>query len=399
MADELAARKATSSKAEFDRTQQLYGLTYHPAALPWDLPLRQHYFPVTSVYWDWMHIYCTSSGIVQYQLNSMCLDIIEQTGVTLERLDSMLSLFVAANRTQMRPLGSNFLSKHVVKAHGSHLKGFAGDTLTVLCFLNFFCLRTLIPKDQLVAKARSVCRAYDIICLLRTGDAAVGRATELATMISEYHAALSNLWGLEIMKIKSHLQFHLPRCLATVGFGLACWSNERRNRLLIKTARHYTHAGGKSSESSASILCRLVLDLQHRVETSSFVEHELIFRRGKAPRSTPEFAAFLPDGILKTSIFTSHKARFGNLVLVAGDILLLDGQAYCVVEMCAQALEEGTFSNRILVVVRTLQLVAGHGCNLYSRTDQVRFVDIRRVHQICLRVDHGDGIVEPIGPA
>jgi len=262
MCDELTRRKTeldsgARTKKSFADSEQAFGLTFDKDSLLWDIGLRSVFKPITHIYWDWMHTYLTSSGTMTYHMNEMCLDIAE-AGVDLSRLDEMMHSFLEANRTQIRPLGPTFIGKHVNRTRGEHMKGFAGEMVSVLCFLKFFCIRTLIPSGTLVEKARSVCLAYNIICLLRLGDAAVGRTEELARLIAEYHQRLEQEWGIQVLKVKAHLQHHIPRCIRVCGFGLACWSNERRNRLLIKAAKHYTHAGNKDSESSLSILCRLI---------------------------------------------------------------------------------------------------------------------------------------------
>ena len=95
----------------------------------------------------------------------------------------MMAEFVKANRTQLRSLGTKCFKTHVVQKRGSHMKGFASDMVTVLCFLNGFCLRTLIPERALEPRARAVCLAHDIISLLRTGDAAVQQADVIRQMI------------------------------------------------------------------------------------------------------------------------------------------------------------------------------------------------------------------------
>lgn len=92
----------------------------------------------------------------------------------------------------------------------------------------------------------------------------------------------------------------------------------------------------------------------------------------------------------------------GHLVLNAGDLVLLrpteGDQFYGIVQMCAQALEVGTHANKILVVVRFLEL-ADAARNLFLPSEHVRFVDIEHIAYICLRVEHADKRIEPIGPA
>eukprot|EP00959_Pyramimonas_sp_CCMP1952_P092577 1937545-Pyramimonas_sp.AAC.1 len=104
MCDDLTARSAIENNAEFQTSQQMLGITYNSDALPFDLDLRRVYKPISSVCWDWMHIYCTSGGFMQYHLNEMCLDIMA-AGITLAMLDEQLVEFIDCNKSQIRSLG------------------------------------------------------------------------------------------------------------------------------------------------------------------------------------------------------------------------------------------------------------------------------------------------------
>eukprot|EP00959_Pyramimonas_sp_CCMP1952_P227584 4758760-Pyramimonas_sp.AAC.1 len=96
------------------------------------------------------------------------------------------------------------------------MKGFASDMVTVLGFLFWFCTRYLLPEGKLVEQCRAISLAHEIIALLRTGDAAVRRTIELKSLVARYHRLLRDLYSTSILKIKAHLQHHLPTCLETV---------------------------------------------------------------------------------------------------------------------------------------------------------------------------------------
>ena len=110
MCDELTRRHGIENITTFKESQQIFGIKFDPHALPFDIELRQIYKPVSSVYWDWMHVYLTSSGLMQYHLNEMFLDI-QSEGVTLSALDQMMAVFVRSNRTQLRQLSENYIQK------------------------------------------------------------------------------------------------------------------------------------------------------------------------------------------------------------------------------------------------------------------------------------------------
>ena len=69
MARDLAAKRATAPKGEFEFLQKAYGLTYCPQAILYDEYTRTVVGFPDSVYWDWMHCLLASGGIGQYHVN------------------------------------------------------------------------------------------------------------------------------------------------------------------------------------------------------------------------------------------------------------------------------------------------------------------------------------------
>ena len=69
-----------ASKSVFDRAQMLYGLTYSPCSLLWDVELRRHVEPIEVITFDAMHA-TVANGIVQNETGWL-LSSLRHVGIT-----------------------------------------------------------------------------------------------------------------------------------------------------------------------------------------------------------------------------------------------------------------------------------------------------------------------------
>lgn len=73
------------------------------------------------------------------------------------------------------------------------------------------------------------------ICnILQGGQSAVAHTGTLTGLFQQHHKLMLELWDEACVKIKGHLQHHIPECLERFGCNLSCFNNERRNRLIKK---------------------------------------------------------------------------------------------------------------------------------------------------------------------
>ena len=99
--------------------------------------------------------------------------------------------------------------------------------------------------------------------ILNIGDEAVTMTDRLERSIIAHHKCMLRCYSHEACKIKSHLQHHIGECFRAHGKNLACFSNERRNKLIKAAASHTSN----KEEPSKSVIARLLLDLQSRFES------------------------------------------------------------------------------------------------------------------------------------
>ena len=80
-ADKLERMKHDgTSKSVFDRAQMLYGLTYSPCSLLWDVELRRHVKPIDIITFDVLHA-TVANGTVQNETGWL-LSSLRHAGIT-----------------------------------------------------------------------------------------------------------------------------------------------------------------------------------------------------------------------------------------------------------------------------------------------------------------------------
>ena len=72
----------------------------------------------------------------------------------------------------------------------------------------------------------------DMLVLLQTGDAAVGRADELDAIIFAHHVAFGGLYS-PLQKPKIHFLKHVPSCFRRFGANMSCFGPERKHKELV----------------------------------------------------------------------------------------------------------------------------------------------------------------------
>ena len=134
MADRLETLKNTAiTKSDFKKKQQSFGLHYDPSSLVFDKSLREHFGPASTCFWDWTHVLLTSGGVMQFQVNEFLLDMVDY-GIDIGVLDQTLRSFVLENASRCKSLGTKFFTTRMSRTRCHHIKAFAGEMLTVVCF-------------------------------------------------------------------------------------------------------------------------------------------------------------------------------------------------------------------------------------------------------------------------
>ena len=262
-------------KTEFADLEQELGRRHVPTSINLDQRLRREglWKPRSFLYYDYMHVYFASGGVMQLILNSTAVKLVTKTRFTLQDLDDFTqSQFRGVRHPRWRRLPSDFWQKRVQREQPSvpkPLKCFAWEcsvALSIMCLLGRSVMepeQVLVPHFQLLALAHRISQA------LQDSDRHGTRCDEqaLADNIAELHRKCISVHGVAICKMKAHLQHHIPRCIKDHGnVVLSCFSCEARVRFVKQAAYN-------SSRLPPATKCSLPLQrlcIQLEMDLSSF---------------------------------------------------------------------------------------------------------------------------------
>lgn len=389
--DLVAARKLVENKSTFAVTQQLHGIRYEDCGLVWDTALRPHYRPISSLSWDWMHVFVAASGTMQFHANEFVHDVAEE-GIPFSSLDDHLAVFLEQNKTCLRPLSRDFFSSRVASPrskHG-HLKAFAGEMLTVFIFFMYFCDNVLRPAKRLPLQCQGVELAFRIIDFLRGGQRNKHRTDELSRFVRSYRDVLLALYDPSILKVKAHLMFHIPCSIVRTGYVLSTFSNERRHRLMIGTTSHFKNAGNANSPATKFILCRLLIDLEHRITNISISKYCLT---SKQRDCTLNLAGYFSSHRRPVTIMWALKGSFDAVPVRIGNVVSMsDGsgaEAVGKIELLCAITFADTHSAEMYALVHFMQ--SGDG-SMFTMSGIVDFVHAKYISSVMCVVERTGGI-------
>ena len=216
----------------FRKLMQLAGFTWSPHnVIVSDMSLHAN-LP-ESIYWDWMHTLCSSSGVGQYELNQLIRRIRRLSPD--QNIDLAIETFVKdhlvlpkAHRTQV--LRNLNLKERIVDKRGRHFRGFASEVLCLIVAIGLWCQMFLVPKNLLIEEVRCFQLLGRILYILRMGPTAVRKVQLLHRLIVEHQELYLRLYKDEA-KPKIHYLLHIPGCIARFCVNLSCFVTERRHKL------------------------------------------------------------------------------------------------------------------------------------------------------------------------
>lgn len=389
--DRVASRAPpVETKMRFAETQQIYGIRFEPESLSCDVGIRPYYKPISSLSWDWMHVYLTSSGLMQYHCNEFVHDVLE-SGVSVGSLDEQLQAFCEQNKTFMRPRSKGFFGSrlHTPRHEHGHIKALAGEMIVVIAFLMYYSTNVVSPAGILRAECQAIEIAFLILEFLRGGRQNLARLPTHRRLVDMYHGLLLACYSPQIMKVKGHLQFHIADSAERTGYLLSCFSHERRHRLMIGTTSHFRKAGNDSSPASKFILARLLVDLEHKVRQANFASCCLL---GGVRDCTHILAGFFPARRRPSTVLWSKRGRALSVPLRIGNVVIMSddrgAESHGRVKLLCEATFPDTFSPEVYVLVGFMEPVRE---TIFRESGVVDFVKAQHVVSVQCVVEQESG--------
>ena len=203
--DNLREAKDTMTQTEFNLAQQSVGINYEAACLLYS-PMAEIARVPTTRFPDWFHNLLASGGVLQYQVNHLCMEL-RKIGMTPEHLDDFP---VVLPRGHTR-LPKAFFERRVVFNRNKHIRAFGSEMLSAIAKLSLFVLVVVEPTGALPRCRLLLQIARLMVELLCLGDAvlAEGRLATLEAAQQAHHELF-----LEVIpwhaKPKLHTNRHGP---------------------------------------------------------------------------------------------------------------------------------------------------------------------------------------------
>ena len=226
-------RVAEHEPASLKLEEQAMGLKYNPHEIMWDIEVRLKIAPPYSMYGDWMHTWCASGGLAQYEVNGMVMKLVSD-GLDLSDLDAMSrQIKLPKGMTRLKP---RFFQERVSTSGRlrSHLRAFASETLTAVMVLGFIIDLTI--RENASDELQRYILCFDllriILCILQRGD-----INELATFKDAMQTHHNEYMMLYHRIPKLHAAHHVVHMWRYWGSLLSCFGPERHHLLMKRVLR------------------------------------------------------------------------------------------------------------------------------------------------------------------
>ena len=317
----LAEKEQTMSKKDFELWQMACGFTFAKHSLLADQTLiRANLLAPASQYChDWMH--CTLSNGC---LNIAMFGLLEAMPKTIwTSLGSYIQQWVLPATWRMKHLPSLFTEKRLKKYKEAHkIAVQASKALALAQIFVYFVHSIALPSGSCIGECEAFLCMAKVVELLNTGQN--WGLTTTALLLEAIEAALeksSQVWP-QLMSRKFHWLLHLPAELQRFGMLPACFSTERKHKLVTKYA-----APIKNTKVFELSLLQEVLseEMEHLKTTGLFHNGPRLVGPHQCTNKLLEVvkATLGREDLDNSDVSTSTAAKLDLAICHKGDIVLL----------------------------------------------------------------------------
>ena len=221
--------------------EQSTGIKYDEHGILWDDEVRARLQYPMCAYPDWMHHFCASGGLAQYEVNGVILKL-ESMSIRAADID------VWKNTVRL-PRGSTKLSKkffqdRIVQNFNGHIRAYASEVLTVVVVLGFFLdvNKALFDNDSMLPYLDCFDLLRIMLGIFQRGDRDDLPTLRIA-MQSHHELYMSLYHGIA----KVHGQVHIVDYWEYWGPLLSCFGPERHHKLFKKVCSYSYNKFEKST--------------------------------------------------------------------------------------------------------------------------------------------------------
>ena len=281
----LAAFRLTDSNAEFERRQQIIGLTYSEYSLLTDPELVGVVKPSTQFMHDWMHG-LFSSGVFN-KILYLLLTMLESENIN--RVYEWLYDYLKDWRWPARVHGKGIekifdLKRKAGNINAKNFRCQASEGLTVYPVLAYWLTTFIMPLADLTDNLRASCDAFlafsDVVDCFTAIARGIVSPDLLRKAIHSFLEKFIAAWGWGEFTPKMHWLLHYPKELERHETLLSCFVHERKH----KVVRRYGTPVSNTKNFERTVLEEITC--HHLCSLSS--EDTLNFRHGLVNERQPD---------------------------------------------------------------------------------------------------------------
>jgi hypothetical protein len=231
MVDNL--KQGVADGVSISNLEQEYGLSYDATGVLFDDWTFRLVAMPDCIYWDHMHMVYASGGVAQYEVNQLVRNIRDK-GVAFHEIDTWVQA-LQFPKEGVTKLPKRFFADRVVDADGKHIRAYAGEMLTAICVLGFFCDEFLAPEGILTDHLACLGHLRTMTDIFTSHRHDLVDTLEQATV--SHHVAFFHLYE-DCVKLKPHYLLHIARCIRRSRKILSCFPTERQHKNTKAIAGH-----------------------------------------------------------------------------------------------------------------------------------------------------------------
>lgn len=316
----LSQKEQSMSKKDFELWQMACGFTFAKHSLLADQVLRRANLlaPASQYCHDWMH--CTlSNGCLNIAMFGLLATMPKTVWASLQ---DYIKQWVLPATWRMKHLHSLFSEKRLKKYKESQrIAVQASEALALAQIFVYFVHSIALPSGSCIGECEAFLCMAKVVELLNTGQN--WGLTTPALLLEAVEAALetsSQVWP-HLMSKKFHWLLHLPAELQRFGMLPACFSTERKHKLITKYA-----APIKNTRVFELSLLQEVLseEMEHLKATGLFHNGPRLVAPHQCSKKLLEVVKTTLgiEDLDDSSVATSTAAKLGLAICHKGDIVL-----------------------------------------------------------------------------
>ena len=311
--DELARAKPLLGPGKFKELEKRLGLNYNPDGIGLDRSLRSHFRPNSTLTYDPMH--CFYQGTVAQELLMFLKAAKKKCSIEYQHV----RMFFQADwkASNYRKIPHEMFSDRREENIDDKLKATASEVMSALPLFMHFVEVVVAPKfgEILRSELASLRSLHDVTSLLRRAKN-LGSVTEeeLTAAQRQHHIDFVQAYNEDALLPKHHYEKHIGGQLARDGgFLLDCFSQERKNKAIKRTAEQILYTGA----FERSVILRLVQQQLHSLKSNPLAFQDQLL--GPQEESV-EVARYL--GVAHARV--AERASIGTKTVRANDVIIVD---------------------------------------------------------------------------